>query len=438
MVRRHDERSSTQHRWLRRARLRRGGRRVRRQLRAGRGRCQLRAARRRQARGRPVGRRRRRRGRPAVGAGHRRIVFSCSKGVSSIIGHLLVQRGLLDLDALVTDYWPEYGAAGKEHTTRRHGDEPPDRHRRGRRPGHHGRPGRPGRHGGAPRRAGAAVRARDRPPVPGDHVQLDVRRARPPRHRQDDRRLRGRGARRPAGPRSVDRPPPRSSPAWHRSSRPTSTRRSLRSSLPEGGLGWRALTLNGLFPRRWPARGRRQRPGPPRGELPAANGITNARSLSRLYANVISEVDGHPRLLEPETVAAASAVRSEGNQFGEPYLGASWGAGFMRPFARQPMLGGASFGHDGAGGSIAFADPDRGVGVQPRRQPDAGHRRAGRPHRRPHGRPPRRPRLTSPATGQYPRHARPTTQGGVGRPGVFYCSVKILDRPPWRAESTGR
>jgi CubicO group peptidase (beta-lactamase class C family) len=48
------------------------------------------------------------------------VVWSCTKGAVAICAHLLVQRGLLDLDAPVTRYWPEYGQAGKEATTIRH------------------------------------------------------------------------------------------------------------------------------------------------------------------------------------------------------------------------------------------------------------------------------------------------------------------------------
>jgi hypothetical protein len=41
------------------------------------------------------------------------LVFSTSKGVTAICANLLAQRGLLDLDAKVTDYWPEFAQAGK-------------------------------------------------------------------------------------------------------------------------------------------------------------------------------------------------------------------------------------------------------------------------------------------------------------------------------------
>ena len=88
----------------------------------------------------------------------------------------------------------------------------------------------------------------------------------------------------------------------------------------------------------------------------------------------------------PRRVAAASVVRSEGKPWGEPFDGPTWATGFLRPFPRQPMLGGASFGHDGAGGSIAFAEPDLGLGVQPRHQPDDRHTGAGPAHRRVAGR----------------------------------------------------
>ncbi|MEM7274999.1 MAG: serine hydrolase domain-containing protein [Actinomycetota bacterium] len=46
--------------------------------------------------------------------------FSTTKGVASAAALLLVDRGQLDLDRQVRDYWPEYGTNGKEATTVRH------------------------------------------------------------------------------------------------------------------------------------------------------------------------------------------------------------------------------------------------------------------------------------------------------------------------------
>lgn len=42
------------------------------------------------------------------------VVFSVSKGLASMGLHLLADRGLLEWDAPVTQYWPEFGQGGKE------------------------------------------------------------------------------------------------------------------------------------------------------------------------------------------------------------------------------------------------------------------------------------------------------------------------------------
>ncbi|MFM9498648.1 serine hydrolase domain-containing protein [Streptomyces galilaeus] len=47
-------------------------------------------------------------------------VWSTSKGPTALCAHLLADRGLLDLDAPVADYWPEFAAAGKEGVLVRH------------------------------------------------------------------------------------------------------------------------------------------------------------------------------------------------------------------------------------------------------------------------------------------------------------------------------
>lgn len=44
------------------------------------------------------------------------VVFSCTKGATSLCAHMLADRGKLDLDAKVADYWPEYAKNGKEDT----------------------------------------------------------------------------------------------------------------------------------------------------------------------------------------------------------------------------------------------------------------------------------------------------------------------------------
>jgi CubicO group peptidase (beta-lactamase class C family) len=45
--------------------------------------------------------------------------FSTTKGVASTLVHIMVDRGLLDYDARVASYWPEFGQAGKAEITLR-------------------------------------------------------------------------------------------------------------------------------------------------------------------------------------------------------------------------------------------------------------------------------------------------------------------------------
>ena len=94
-------------------------------------------------------------------------------------------------------------------------------------------------------------------------------------------------------------------------------------------------------------------------EIPAANGITNARSLARMYAACIGEVDG-VRLLRPDTLAAATREQSAGEDLVLGYE-TRYATGFQLSFPFRPMAGEGSFGHYGMGGSVGFAHPGRRV-----------------------------------------------------------------------------
>ncbi|MFT7597836.1 MAG: CubicO group peptidase (beta-lactamase class C family) [Acidimicrobiales bacterium] len=95
-------------------------------------------------------------------------------------------------------------------------------------------------------------------------------------------------------------------------------------------------------------------------EMPGANGITNARSLARLYAATIGEVDA-VRLTSDATVDAMRAEQVHGDDQCL-VLPTRFGHGFMLKADFLPFLSDNSFGHYGAGGSLGFADTEAGVG----------------------------------------------------------------------------
>lgn len=95
-------------------------------------------------------------------------------------------------------------------------------------------------------------------------------------------------------------------------------------------------------------------------EIPAANCITTARSLSRLYASTIGEVDGI-RTLKPETIEKARECQTAGPDAVLMGMETRFGLGFMLSSSFSPLMGPGSFGHPGAGGSVGFADPESGV-----------------------------------------------------------------------------
>ncbi|MEN3272815.1 MAG: hypothetical protein V7636_1576 [Actinomycetota bacterium] len=97
-------------------------------------------------------------------------------------------------------------------------------------------------------------------------------------------------------------------------------------------------------------------------EIPAANGITNARSLSRLYASLVGKgVDGK-RMLSAKTIENATKVQDEYTDAVLMGMPTRFGLGFMLSSDFAPFGGPKSFGHPGAGGSVGFADPDAELG----------------------------------------------------------------------------
>lgn len=104
-------------------------------------------------------------------------------------------------------------------------------------------------------------------------------------------------------------------------------------------------------------------------EFPCCNMFTDARSLARMYAATVSEVDG-VRLLDPATVERMTVVQTDRTRMHGLPPGLEVPAdrsfymslGFWRACPPAPMVGPGSFGHAGSGGSAGFADPDAGVG----------------------------------------------------------------------------
>jgi CubicO group peptidase (beta-lactamase class C family) len=113
-------------------------------------------------------------------------------------------------------------------------------------------------------------------------------------------------------------------------------------------------------------RGRRNQVNSPEwraAEIPAGNGHGDALSLARLYGGLAcgGTLDG-VHLLSPAAIRRATTEQAFGKDavIGFPMR---WGLGFMLRHDMLPLgPNDGTFGHAGAGGSIAFADPTARVG----------------------------------------------------------------------------
>jgi CubicO group peptidase (beta-lactamase class C family) len=297
------------------------------------------------------------------------VIFSCSKGVLAICAYLLVQAGRLELDAPVARYWPEFGSSGKAAITVRDA---------------------------LAHRAGLPALDTDLTMddvVAWEPVIRAIERQRPLYAPGDGhfyhamtygwivgeviRRITGetpgryfwRALGEPLGLHTWIGLPPREHDrvAWMEAPLPDEDSAEAHESAriaKDNRLIDRSLTMGGAFG--FPAQDDYVTFNDPAihgCEIAAANGISTADSLARLYAACVAEVDGR-RVLSPIALEDAIRVQSSGPQLsGLPDDGARWGTGFqLASPPTQPMLGSGSFGHAGAGGQLAFGDVDHRIG----------------------------------------------------------------------------
>ncbi|UXX94934.1 beta-lactamase family protein [Streptomyces sp. AD2-2] len=297
--------------------------------------------------------------------GTAQIVRSATKGVAAAALLLLAQRGQVDLDAPVGEYWPEYKAAGKEHTlvwhllAHRAGVPVLDR------------PLTPDE-AADPAFSAAAVAAQAPVWEPGaDHGY----------HAQTYswltgelvRRVTGRSigawiAEEIAGPVGADLwvglPAARSdrvgrvarldTPATDPGVLRTRPKRSVSEAYADpDSLTRRAFGAITPMPDE-------NDPAYRAAQLPASNGIATADGLARVYASLIGEVDGGTRLFTPETMRLARTERSSGPDR-VLVISTRFGLGYMLHGSASPLLSETSFGHPGRGGALGFADPEAGI-----------------------------------------------------------------------------
>jgi CubicO group peptidase (beta-lactamase class C family) len=295
------------------------------------------------------------------------VIFSCSKGIMSVLAARLVQEGRLDYDAPVARYWPEFAQAGKDGVLVRHILS----HRSGL---------------SAPRvdftTADLAdwgkitdALARQEPLwQPGTGYAY---------HAITHGWLIGEVIRRVTGMRVGEYlartlVAPLHADAWiglpaaetHRVAHlrvGASLARLVeqQNADPMPGIDWnaRALTLGGALPRTLvgEAEGFND-PAVRAAEIPGAGGIATARALAAIWSSTVTDTDG-VRVLDDATLDRALVVQSEGEPvFPSPPPWPRWAMGFQLDAEARRYLGEASFGHDGAGGQVAFADRAAKVG----------------------------------------------------------------------------
>ena len=98
-------------------------------------------------------------------------------------------------------------------------------------------------------------------------------------------------------------------------------------------------------------------------EHAGAGGISNARSVAKIYSSLVCDTDG-VRLLSDKTINEAISHPNPGqNIYGDPEPHPTHSLGFIiaKP-SHSPVLSPRTFGHDGLGGQQGFADTDHKIG----------------------------------------------------------------------------
>jgi CubicO group peptidase (beta-lactamase class C family) len=98
-------------------------------------------------------------------------------------------------------------------------------------------------------------------------------------------------------------------------------------------------------------------------EVPAANGIGTAAALAKVYAATLGPVDGVQLLTEEVRDCARATITPAGEPDLCLIMPTTFGMGFMTHGGFTPYSGPGSYGHSGAGGSNAFAQPERDLAV---------------------------------------------------------------------------
>jgi CubicO group peptidase (beta-lactamase class C family) len=291
------------------------------------------------------------------------IVHSCTKGATALCAHVLHSRGLLDYEAPVTDYWPEFGRNGKDKATVRMMLD---------------------------HSVGVPVFRKDIAPgelYDFDHVVSLLEDEAPfwePGTRNGYhminfgwtvgelvRRVSGKGLGaffqdEIAGPLGID--------FWI--GLPEEQERRVVPMIPYGRQSGErisafamallndqqsipALAMKNVMSTNMNAREYRA------AEIGGGGGVTNARGLAGMYTPLALD-DG--RLVDHDTLEAMRRVSMATNQDATLYLATRFALGFMVSMDNRAkeekdsvVLGEHAFGHVGAGGSIGFADPSLGL-----------------------------------------------------------------------------
>ncbi|MGW0754346.1 serine hydrolase domain-containing protein [Streptomyces sp. NPDC002587] len=293
------------------------------------------------------------------------VVRSATKGVAAAVPLLLHQRGLLDLDAPVATYWPEFKAGGKERTRVR------DllAHRAGVPALDRGLTVAEAADGVSGPRAVAAQRAFWEPGTEhGYHAQTFGWLLSELVLRATGRTVGGVLAEEIAEPLGLDFwiglpqtqahrvgrvapvDPPQSAGLLR-----TRPRRNVSEAYADpDSLTRRAFAAIDPVPDE-------NDPAYRAAELPASAGIGTARALARFYGATIGVVEDGARIFTPATTALAGKEFSAGPDR-VLVVNTRFGPGYMLHGPASPLLSPASFGHPGRGGSLAFADPEAGIG----------------------------------------------------------------------------